>query len=275
MRFLVDQGVSTQRACLLLCLSRSTFHYQARPNRNAELEQQVQALARKHPRYGYRRIWALLRRKQQLNKKRIYRLWRRHRLQVRKRPRKRRRSLGTGSIPVKAVHPGHVWTYDFIQDRCLNGTELKILTVIDEFTREGLAIEVATSMTTTQVIQVLASLFEQHGAPQFIRSDNGPEFIAQELGSWLAQHQTKTLYIDPGCPWQNGFGESFNGTVRDECLNMNSFASVTEARVILDGFRQHYNEERPHSSLGYRTPVQFKRDWSNEQSSALDSNIPS
>jgi putative transposase len=270
---LVEHGVSTQRACALLQLHRSTFYYQAQPDRNLELEQQLERLAQKHPRYGYRRIWALLRRDQHVNKKRIYRLWRRKRLQVRKRTRKRRKSVGSGSLPVKALHPGHVWTYDFIHDRTLNGTELKMLTVMDEFTREGLAIEVATSLASAQVIMVLADLFQQHGAPRFIRSDNGPEFIAQALRIWLAQHQTTTLYIDPGCPWQNGFGESFNGTVRDECLNMYAFASVAEARVILAAYRQQYNEERPHSSLGYRTPAEFKRDWSNNQSSGTDSNI--
>ena len=148
-----------------------------------------------------------------------------------------------------------------------------MLTVMDEFTREGLAIEVATSLSSAQVIAVLADLFQQHGAPRFIRSDNGPEFIAQALRTWLSQRQTTTLYIDPGCPWQNGFGESFNGTVRDECLNMYAFASVAEARVILAAFRQQYNEERPHSSLGYRTPAEFKRDWSNNQSSGTDSNL--
>jgi putative transposase len=271
--FLVEHGIATQRACVLLDLHRSTFYYRAREDQNTELAQRVQELALKHPRYGYRRVWALVRRDQKVNKKRIYRLWRRNRLQVHKRTRKRRRRKGEGSIPVKALHPGRVWTYDFIHDRTLNGTELKMLTVMDEFTREGLAIEVATSLPARRVITVLASLGEQHGAPQFMRSDNGPEFIAQALRDWLAEHQTTTLYIDPGCPWQNGFGESFNGTVRDECLNMHAFASVAEARVIMTAFRQQYNEERPHSSLGYRTPTEFKRDWRNDQSSDSDSNI--
>jgi putative transposase len=190
---LVEHGIATHRACTLLDLHRSTFYYQPRPDQNAELQQRVQELAHKHPRYGYRRIWALLRRDQKVNKKRIYRLWKRGRLQVRKRVRKRRRRSGVGGIPVKALHPGHVWTYDFIHDRCLNGTELKVLTVMDEFTREGLAIEVASSLPSTRVIAVLAGLFQQQGAPRFIRSDNGPEFIAQALRDWLAQHQTETL----------------------------------------------------------------------------------
>jgi len=132
---------------------------------------------------------------------------------------------------------------------------------MDEVTREGLAIAVATSMPSERVRMVLAGLFVQHGAPAYLRSDNGPEFIAEHLRSWLAQQQTATIYIDPGCPWQNGYGESFNGTVRDECLNLHAFASVVEARVILERYRREYNEERPHSSLGYRTPAEFKRDW--------------
>ncbi len=273
MHVLVEYGITTQRACALLGLHRSTFSYRARPDQNVELEQRVRELALKHPRYGSRRVWAVVRREQKVNKKRIYRRWRRSRLQVRKHTRKRRRRRNANGIPVKALYPGHVWTYDFIHDRTLNGTALQVLTVMDEFTRAGLAIEVASSLPARRVIRVLASLFEQHGAPQFIRSDTGPEFIAQVLRDWRVEHQTTTLYIDPGCPWQNGLGESFNGTVRDECLNMHAFASVAEARVILAPFRQQYNEERPHSSLGYRTPAEFKRDWRNDQSSDKDSNI--
>lgn len=273
MDVLVQHGISTQRACALLHLQRSTFSYQARPDRNGALEQQVRELAQDHPRYGYRRVWALVRRKQRVNKKRIHRLWKRNRLQVGKRPRKRRRRSGhSDGIPIKAVYPGHVWTYDFVHDHCLNGTPLKLLTVMDEFTREGLAIAVATTMPSERVRAVLAGLFAQHGAPAYLRSDNGPEFIAEHLRVWLAQQHTATIYIDPGCPWQNGYGESFNGTVRDECLNLYAFASVAEAHVILERYRREYNEERPHSSLSYRTPAEFKRDWRNNQSSDQDTN---
>jgi putative transposase len=162
--FLVVHGVSQRRACALVQLHRSTFQYQPRPNRNAELERQLQELAQRHPRYGYRRVWAVLRRHQRVNKKRIHRLWTRAKLQVRRHPRKRRppRLLG---VPIQATPPGHVWTYDFIHDRCLNGTQLKVLTVMDEFTREGLAIEVATSLPAAKVIPVLARLFQTHGPP--------------------------------------------------------------------------------------------------------------
>ncbi len=273
MRFLVGRGLSPTRACQLVQIPRSTFQYQARPDRNADLVEQVRGLAAKHPRYGYRRIHALLRRKQKVNKKRIQRLWQRARLQVQKRPRKRRRTARS-EFPITATHPNHVWTYDFLEDRCQNGTVVRILTVMDEFTREGLAIEVASSIPAHRVISVLERLFTAHGAPTYIRSDNGPEFIALALQLWLAGQHVTTLYIDPGCPWQNGYGESFNGTVRDECLNLYVFYSVTEAGCRLEGFRQHYNTERPHSSLCYRSPLEFKHAWEQAQAKSGDSNIP-
>ena len=262
---LLTRGLSQRRACVLLQLHRSTLSYRERPDRHAEMAEQVYELARRHPRYGYRRVWALLRRRgQRVNQKYVHRLWKRAKLQVRKVARKRR-PAHAASIPVQATHPGHVWTYDFLYDRCLNGTPLKVLTVIDEFTREGLAIEVATSLPSQRVLTILERLVATHSAPEFIRSDNGPEFIALVIRGWLAQHQTRTLYIDPGCPWQNGYGESFNGTVRDECLNMHVFHAVAEARVMLAAYLRHYNEERPHSSLGYCTPAEFKRDWLERQ----------
>ncbi len=157
-----------------------------------------------------------MRRKQGVNKKRIHRLWQRACLQVRKHPRKRRRTAGN-RLPVKATYPGHVWTYDFLADCCQNGTLLRILTVMDEFTREGLAGEVATSIPAARVTTVLERLVVGHGTAAFIRSDNGPEFVAIALHGWLAHQQVTTIYIDPGGPWQNGYGKSFNGTVRDEC----------------------------------------------------------
>lgn len=266
--FLITRGVSQRRACTLVHIQRSTFRYQARPERDVALADQVQELAQRHPRYGYRRVWALLRRHQmRVNKKRVHRLWKRAKLQVRKVRRKRRRTHPTG-LPVQATHPNHVWTYDFVHDACRNGTPLKVLTVMDEFSREGLAIEVATSMPAAKVIRVLDRLFRAQGAPEFVRSDNGPEFVALAVRSWLSQHQTATLYIDPGCPWQNGYEERFNGTVRDECLNLYAFHSVAEARVVCGTYLREYNDERPHSSLGYRTPTEFKREWLERQSQA-------
>lgn len=263
---LIAHGLTQRRACVLLQLQRATFNYQACPDRNVGLVKEIHDLAQRHPRYGYRRVWALLRRRgRRVNKKHVHRLWKRAKLQVRKVTRQRG-SARTASVPVQALHPGHVWTYDFLHDHCLHGMPLKVLTVMDEFTREGLALEVATSLPAQRVLTVLERLVVIHGRPQFIRSDNGPEFIALAVRGWLAQHHMRTLYIDPGCPWQNGFGERFNGTVRDECLNMHVFHSVAEARIVLASYHRQYNEERPHSSLGYRTPAEFKRDWLAQQS---------
>jgi putative transposase len=264
-QFLLTRGLSQRRACALLPLQCSTLSYQPRPDRNAPLAAQVHALALQHPRYGYRRVWALLRRGgQRVHKKHVHRLWKRAKLQVRKVRRKRELARPT-TVPVQATHPGHVWTYDFLYDDCRKGTPLKVLTVMDESTREGLALEVATSLPAQRVVAILERLVATHGTPQFIRSDNGPEFMALAVRGWLAQHQMRILYIDPGCPWQNGYGESFNGTVRDECLNMSALQSVTEARVVLAAYCRQDHEERPHSSLGYRTPAEFKREWLERQ----------
>ena len=224
------------------------------------------------PRYGYRRIHALLRREQPVNRKRIHRLWKQARLQVRKRPRKRRRRP-TGELPVKATYPATCGRTISWRTAARTGRVLRMLTVMDEFTREGLAIEVASSIPARRVIGVLERLVAVHGAPAYIRSDNGPEFVALALRGWLARQAVTTLYIDPGCPWQNGYGESFNGTVRDECLNMYLFISLAEARVRLEAFRQDYNLARPHSSLGYRSPAEFKRDWIQAQAIVADSPI--
>ncbi len=164
-------------------------------------------------------------------------------------------------MPVRADRPNHVWTYDFLQDHCANGQALRILTLVDEFTRECLAIEVGGSLGARRVIAVLERVFAEHGQPEWLRSDNGPEFIAQILKRWLAERGPKPRYIDPGCPWQNPYGESFNGRLRDECLNRELFANRREAAVVLEAWRHEYNEERPHSSLGYRTPREFRAAW--------------
>jgi putative transposase len=167
---------------------------------------------------------------------------------------------------VQATHPGHVWTSDFLHDHCLKATPLKVWTVMDEFTREGLALEVAPSLPLPRVMAVLERLVTMYGAPQFIRSDKGPEFIALAVRGWLAQHQMVTLDIEPGCPWQNGYGERFTGTVRDEGLNRHIFQSVAEALVVRAVDHQQYHEERPHRSLDYLTPAEFTRDWLAHQS---------
>jgi putative transposase len=164
-------------------------------------------------------------------------------------------------VPCRATHPNQVWTYDFIHDACSSGRKLKLLTVVDEFTRECLAIAVDTSIRAGRVIEVLQPLLDRRGRPEFLRSDNGPEFVARKLKAWLAEAGTQTHYIDPGSPWQNGYGESFHSRLRDECLNAEVFAHRAEARVVIELWRREYNEERPHSSLAYRTPVEFRAAW--------------
>jgi putative transposase len=218
--------------------------------------ERLQLIAKQHPRYGYRRACAVVRREVVVNHKRVYRLWKREGLGLKRRVRRRR---GTATMPLQATYRGHVWTYDFVHDSCMNGRKLKLLTVVDEFTREALAIEVATTLPSRHVKVVLSRLFQQHGAPHFLRSDNGPAFLAKLLRTWLTEQGTRTMYIELGCPWQNGKGESFNGRFRDECLNAEVFLNLAEAKVRIENWRHEYNTERPHSSLGYRTPYEYKQ----------------
>src|ERR1044072_1042487 len=187
---------------------------------------------------------------------RAWRLWRRARLQVpRRRPRKR---IASGRPRPRAPTGGSkVWSYDFVFDWCANGQQLKCLTVTDEWTKEGLAIEVDGQLRSGRVIEVLARLVSERGAPRYLRSDNGPEFVARALLEWIVDQGIETALIDPGKPWQNGVGESFNGKFRDECLSMEWFLSRAEAKVVIEPWRCHYNEVRPHSSLSYLTPVEF------------------
>ena len=234
---------------------------------------QVHELATRYPRYGYRRITALVRQTQTVNHKRVERVWRQQRLQVQRvRP-----SRGYRSRPkrLQATYPGHIWAYDFVEDALYSGASFKVLTVMDEFTREGIALDVASTTSAERVIGVLTTLFAHHGAPAYIRSDNGAEFVAQALQLWLAQCGVDTLYIDPGKPWQNGKEERFNGTVRDECLNLYCFGSLAEASIRLQQFRQEYNTQRPHSSLSYLTPYAFRNAWAEAQKMQSDPLISS
>jgi putative transposase len=250
-------------------ISRSSFRYSRHPRDDTQLAERLRTEAKRHPRYGYRRVWVLLRRKQRVNLKRVYRVWRAQGLCLpRRRPKKPRH--GDGAVPCQATHPNHVWTYDFIHDACINGRKLKMLSVVDEFTRECLAIETATSLPGREVIAVLQRLFAEHGAPEFIRSDNGPEFIAKIIKRELAAAGAQTIYIEPGSPWQNGFVESFHGKFRDECLNMETFANLAEAKVVIEAWRHEYNNERPHSSLGYLTPLEFKAQWQRMQTATAN-----
>ncbi len=166
-----------------------------------------------------------------------------------------------GEVTKRAERPDHVWTYDFLEDRTEGGAKLRILTVLDEYTRESLAIRVARSISAERVIETLAWLLMTREAPEHIRSDNGPEFTANAIRAWLARNGSETIYIAPGSPWENPFIESFNGSLRDECLNMEVFAGLREAQELVENWRCEYNDLRPHSSLGYKTPSEFARTW--------------
>lgn len=221
----------------------------------------MRELAAVYPRYGYRRIRIFLGRDgHRMGVDRAHRLWRLARLQVpRKRP--RRRIAARRPRPTPPVGPNHVWAYDFVFDSCADGKQLKCLTVIDEFTRECLAIDVAGSIRSQRVIDVLSRLVSMHGAPSYLRSDNGPEFVSNAILKWIVDSGIGSALSDPGKPWQNGTDESFNGKLRDECLSMEWFRSRAEAVATIESWRHHYNTVRPHSSLDYLTPIEFKRKY--------------
>jgi putative transposase len=220
----------------------------------------MEALVRAHSRYGYRRIWALLRREGfRVNRKRIYRLWKREGYRVPQVQHKRRR-LGmseNGCQRFRPEHQNHVWAWDFIFDRDERGRSLKWLTVIDEFTRQCHTLQPERHLTSLDVIDELIRLMNTKGVPAYIRSDNGPEFIAKAVRSWLSRAEIGTLYVEPGAPWENGYAESFQARLRDELLNAESFADLREAQALAHLWKREYNEERPHSSLGYLTPDEF------------------
>jgi len=255
-----QRGLSERRACGLLDIARSTLSYELRlPAKDAPVIEAMKALSAQYPRYGYRRIRIFLRRQgHQLGVHRTHRLWRSAGLQLpRRRP--RRRIASGRPRPLPAMCANSVWAYDFVFDATAEGRQIKCLTVVDEFTRECLAIDVAGSIRSRRVIDVLARLISVHGAPLFLRSDNGPEFVSRAILEWIAQAGIGTALIDPGKPWQNATDESFNGRLRDECLSIEWFRSRDEARVVIETWRRHYNAVRPHSSLDYLTPIEFKQ----------------
>ena len=231
-------------------------------------------LVRQHPRYGYRRIWALLRLEGwPINRKRVHRLWRREGFKVPQKQRKKRR-LGVSANSIirrQAEHKDHVWCWDFIHDTDERGRPLKWLSIVDEFTRECLALEVARSITAADVIDVLAELFIIRGVPKHVRSDNGPEFIARAIRSYLAKAGVQTLYIAPGSPWENGYVESFHGRLRDELLNETLVTSLSHARATLLAWRADYNLNRPHSRLGWLTPTEYADTFNPRRDLALRS----
>ena len=231
---------------------------------NEQLLQRIHTLANKYRRFGYRRIHGILTEQEgwQVNVKRVHRLWKQEALQVKKRKRRRKKRSNTlFLIPQRAKSPNHVWTVDFVHDNLASGRGIRMLSVVDEFTRECLNLRVEYSLKSEDVQATLETLFKDHGKPLYLRSDNGSEFVAQTLQSFLMQRGTKPLLIEPGSPWQNGKCESFNGRLRDECLNAEYFGSLREAQNVIELWKHHYNTERPHSALEYKTPQQFIAAW--------------
>jgi putative transposase len=252
-------GLSERHACRLLGQARRTQRYAPilRSDEDA-LTKAIITLASQYGRYGYRRITALLKQAGwRVGKDRVERIWRREGLKVPQRQKPRRRLwLNDGScVRLRPERPRHVWSYDFVSAATHDGRSLRLLTMIDEYTRECLAIRVARRLGSQEVIETLTDVMLEKGIPEHLRSDNGPEFVARELRKWLASLETGTLYIEPGSPWENGYCESFNGKLRDECLNGEIFYSLKEAQVVIEQWRVEYNTRRPHSALGYRPPV--------------------
>jgi putative transposase len=261
---LVQRKLSLRRACALLGISRRWLGQGGR-REEGEILPMLLDLAQRHPRYGYRMLHQMLRRElaqrgdpRKVNVKKVRRLCREHGLTLSRRRRKKRRGMGT-RVPCRAAHPNHVRAYDFVFDACADGRALKILTVEDEFTRQGLALEVEHRISAKFVARTLSRLWAEHGAgaPTFVRSDNGPEFIARELREIPTARGVVCRHIDPGSPWQNGRNERFNGTLRNECLNLETFAHRDQARAICRLYLREYNTRRPHSSLGHLTPDEF------------------
>ena len=253
--------VSERRACHVLGQPRSTQRYEAsRPDLDVLLVKRMEKLRRKRPRYGYRRICqGLVREGWRVNRKRVHRLWKEAGWQIRRKARKKRR-LGSSENGITLHRPerrNHVWSYDFVFDRTEDGGQLKFLPILDEYTRENLALEVDRSITGEDVVDTLEYLFQVHGEPEFIRSDNGPEFVSEAVRKWLEVSGVGTLFIEPGSPWENAYSESFNSRLRDELLDQEIFTCLPEARVLAERHRVYHNLDRPHSSLGYLTPAEF------------------
>ena len=253
-------ALSERRACGLTCLARSSARYEGHGRDDTPLRARLRALAAEKRRYGYRRLQVLLRREGvMVNHKRVERIYREEGLSVRKR--KRKRVAGSIRLPaVQAMRPDQVWSLDFVSDALAWGRKLRMLTVVDTYTRESLAIEVDTSLSGVRVARVLDRVISERGAlPAEIVMDNGPELTSKALDQWAYDRGVRLRFIEPGKPQQNGYVESFNGTLRDECLNEHWFMSLYDARRIVETWRVEYNRERPHSSLGNQTPEAFRR----------------
>jgi transposase InsO family protein len=265
-------GASERKACSTVNQARATQRYSpTRPKRDAALVVRMLALSAKYPRYGYRRICAKLRDEGfVVNRKRVHRLWRKEGLKVPQR-RRLKRALGQSQNACakrRAEGINDVWAWDFIHDTTTDGRPLKWLTVIDEYTRECVLLNVARGMTAVDVIEAIMEVAKVRGMPNCFRSDNGPEFIAKALQAWLKRAKVSTLYVAPGSPWENGFAESFNARVRDELLEQELFSSLQEARLLARRWQWEYNFERPHSSLGYSTPAKYAASLSSQPARA-------
>jgi putative transposase len=283
-RVIAEHGVSERLACRVLGQHRSTQRGTPKtPDDEAALTAAIVGFATRFGRYGYRRVTALLRAAGwAVNRKRVERIWRREGLKVpAKQPKRGRLWLRDGScVRLRPEHANHVWSYDFVEDRTHDGRKYRMLNVLDEFTRECLAIRVDRKLNSVDVIDLLSDLFILHGIPGHIRSDHGPEFVAKAVREWIAAVGAKTAYLEPGSPlgdlliavpagtdrqlrwrWENGYCESFNGKLRDELLDGEVFYSLAEAKVVIEGWRQHYNTSRPHSALGYRPPAPEVVPW--------------
>lgn len=237
-------------------VDRASYRYESQPDRNAELRAELVKLARQKPRYGYRRLHAVLaRRGEPVNVKRVYRLYAEEGLAVRRR--KRKRLVRERAAEPRLVRANQEWAMDFIVDGLANGRMVRILSVVDAFTRECLALEADTSLGSGRVIRVLERLIEERGVPENVRSDNGPEFTSRRMLGWAEERKVGLVHIQPGRPMQNGHVESFHGRLRDECLNASWFRTLNDVRHTLDRWREEYNLERPHSALAYRTPREF------------------
>lgn len=267
--YAISRGLSERRACVLVNLGRSTARYASRDpdgRMDADLVEQIRTVQAKYSRFGVRRVWATLRRQgRAVNHKRVQRVMRQYQLVVVRR-RKSKRIRSGASVPCQAEYPNHVWTIDFQEDALLSGRKVRILNVLDEFTREWLAVWVGGNASARIVANTLLALFADRGVPPaFLRSDNGGEFIAQEVQQLLANAGSAPWYIEPGSPWQNPFVESFHSRLRDEFLNREAFNTVSEFQVRIEACRRSYNDERPHSSLGYQTPTEFRLAWERAQ----------
>lgn len=263
----VEEGLgSATQACRALGISRSSYYAKSRKRTEiVALEGAIVELSETHPRYGYRRVTALLRREGvTVNAKRVQRVRRAEGLQVRKRQ-KRTKRLGISSAErQRAQRVNEVWSWDFVEDQTENGTRFRILTLIDEYSRRCLAMHVGWSIRAVDVIRVVQGAMGSYGKPRYIRSDNGPEFIAHAIGQWLKAAGVGTMYITPGSPWQQAYIESFHDKLRDESLNREIFGTLREAQVIVEQWRREYNETRPHSSLGYLTPSEYTSELTNQ-----------